>query len=52
MFQTVNHEKVFWDLKVKTKGTFGGHLNIRSIVPVIEQLEQLQSDSNLDYLCH
>ncbi len=44
MFQTVNP-------KLKHKGIFGGHLNIRNIVSKTEQPEQLLSDSNLDYLC-
>lgn len=51
MFQTVNHAKVLWNPKIKPGGIFGGHLNIRSILSKTEQLEQLLSDSNLDYLC-
>ena len=51
LFQTVNHAKVLWDPKVKPKGVFGGHLNIRSAVPKSEQLEQLLTYSNLDFLC-
>ncbi len=30
-FQTVNHAKVIWDPTVKSRGIFGGHLNIRSL---------------------
>lgn len=51
MFQTVNHAKVLWDPQVKPKGIFGGHLNIRSVLSKTEQLEQLLTNSNLDYLC-
>lgn len=51
LFQTVNHAKVLWDPKVKPKGVFGGHLNIRSAVSKSEQLEQLLTQSNLDFLC-
>lgn len=29
IFQTVNHAKILWDQKLKPKGIFGGHLNIR-----------------------
>lgn len=51
LFQTVNHAKVLWDPEVKPKGVFGGHLNIRSAVSKSEQLEQLLTHSNLDFLC-
>ena len=51
MFQTVNHAIVLWDPKIKPKGIYGGHLNIRSVVSKTEQLEQLLTNSNLDYLC-
>lgn len=29
----------------------GGHINIRSILPKIDQINRLLTDSNLDYLC-
>ncbi|MEQ2189935.1 hypothetical protein GOODEAATRI_030422 [Goodea atripinnis] len=32
-FQTVNHARVVWDPALKPKGIFGGHLNIRSLIP-------------------
>lgn len=35
-FQTVNHAKVIWDLTVKPRGVFGGHLNIRSLILKLE----------------
>ena len=50
-FQTVNHDKVLWDLKSKPKGILGGHLNIQSIISKGDQIHTLLSDSNLDYLC-
>lgn len=51
IFQTVNHAKLLWDPNVKSRGLFGGHLNIRSIVSKNEQLSHLLSNSNLDFLC-
>lgn len=51
LFQTVNHAKVLWDSKVKSKSVFGGHLNICSARLKHEQLEQLLIQSNLDCLC-
>lgn len=51
LFQTVNHARVLWDPKLKPKGIFGGHLNIRSLVSKAEQIEHLLTDSNVDYLC-
>lgn len=36
-FQTVNNSKIIWDPNAKPKGLLGGHLNIRSILPKIEQ---------------
>ena len=50
-FQTVNHAKVLWDPKLKLRGLFGGHFNIRSITAKSNQLTHLVSDSNLDFLC-
>lgn len=50
IFQTANHAKVLLDPKVKPRGLFGGHLNIRSIVAKSEQLSHLLSNSNLDFL--
>jgi len=50
IFQTANHAKVLWDPKVKPRGLFGGHLNIRSVVAKSE-LSHLLSNSNLDFLC-
>ena len=47
MFQTVNHAIVLWDPKIKPKGIYGGHLNIRSVVSKTEQLEQLLTNSIL-----
>ncbi len=51
LFQTVNHAKVVWDQKLKPRGLFGGHLNVRSVVSKTEQLTHLLLNSNLDYLC-
>lgn len=48
--QTLNHAKLIWDPRSKTKGLLGGHLNIRSIVSKSNQLEHLLSHSNLDFL--
>ncbi|XP_042291529.1 uncharacterized protein LOC121912999 [Thunnus maccoyii] len=50
-FQTVNHAKVLWDLKLKPRGLFGGHFNIRRITAKSNQPTHLVSDSNLDFLC-
>lgn len=50
-FQTVNHAKVIWDPKLKPKGLFGGHLNVRSAVAKTDQVKHLLMNSNLDYLC-
>lgn len=44
-------QKILWEQKFKPKGIFGGHINIRSIVQKSEEIQQLLSDSNLDYLC-
>ena len=51
VFQTVNHSRIVWDPKAKTKGLLGGHLNIRSILSKSEQIQHLLLDSNLDFLC-
>ena len=51
VFQTVNHSRIIWDPKVKPKGLFGGHLNIRSIVSKSDQIQHLLMESNLDFLC-
>ncbi|KAK7877748.1 hypothetical protein WMY93_030562 [Mugilogobius chulae] len=51
IFQTVNHARVIWDRKLKPKGLFGGHLNIRSLVSKADQLKHLLTNSNLDFLC-
>lgn len=45
-FQTVNHAKVLSDLKSKPKGILGGYLNIRSVIPKIDQIYTLLCDSN------
>lgn len=47
IFQTVNHAKVIWDPKVNHKGIFGGHLNIRSLLPKCDEIKALLLDSNL-----
>ncbi len=36
---TLNQAKVIWDPKCKPKGLFGGHLNIRSILPKCDQIQ-------------
>lgn len=51
MFQTVNPAKVLWDQNAKPKGLFGVHRNIRSLVSKSEQIEELLTNSSLDYLC-
>ena len=51
IFQTVNHAKVIWDPAIKPRGIFGGHLNIRSLLPKHDEIQALLVDSNLDYLC-
>lgn len=50
LFQTVNHARVIWDSKLKSKGILGGHLNIRSIILKRDQVEHLLMNSNLDFL--
>lgn len=50
-FQTVNHAKVVWDPKIKPRGLFGGHLNIRSMTAKSDQVTHLLSESNLDFIC-
>lgn len=49
-FQTVNHAKVIWDSTAKPKGIFGGHLNIRSVLSKLNEVHNLLSNSNLDFL--
>lgn len=51
IFQTVNHAQIIWNPQTKPKGILGGHINIRSILPKIDQINRLLTDSNLDYLC-
>lgn len=36
---------------VKPKGIFGGHLNIRSLMPKRDEIRTLLVDSNVDFLC-
>ena len=50
-FQTVNHAQVIWNPHSKPKGLLGGHLNIRSLLPKIDQMRKLLMESNLDFLC-
>ena len=45
-----NCQWVLWDPKLKLRGLFGGHFNIRGITKKINQLTHLLSDSNLDCL--
>lgn len=40
-----------WDLRAKPKGLLDGRLNICSIIPKSDQIIQLLTDSNLDFLC-
>lgn len=37
-FQTVNHAKVIRNSETKPKGILGGHTNIRSILPKMDQI--------------
>ena len=41
IFQTVNHAKVIWDPAIKPRGIFGGHLNIRSLLPKHDEIQAL-----------
>lgn len=50
-FQTVNHAKIVWNNKSKLRGILGGHLNIRSLMPKLDQVHILLTESNLDYIC-
>ncbi len=49
IFQTVNQAKVIWDPKVKSRGIFGGHLNIKSSLRKYDKIKALLLDSNLDF---
>lgn len=49
-FRTVNHAKVIWNPRKKTKGITGGHLNLQSILSKSDQIQHLFMDSNLDFL--
>ncbi len=51
LFQTVNHAQIIWNSDTKPKGILGGHINIRSILSKIDQIQNLLIDSNLDFLC-
>ena len=50
MFQTINHAQIIWNRKSKMSGLMGGHVNIRSLLPKLPQIEILLSGSNLDFL--
>lgn len=50
-FQTINHAQVIWNYQSKPKGILGGHINIRSILPKMDQIHNLLTGSNPDYLC-
>lgn len=50
LFQTVQHSKMIWDPCAKPRGLIGGHLNICSVRAKTDQLENLFTDSNLDFL--
>ena len=50
MFQTINHAQIIWNRKSKLSGLMGGHVNIRSLLPKLPQIEILLSGSNLDFL--
>lgn len=49
-FQTVNRAKVIWDSKSKPKGIVGGHLNIWSAISKEDQVHQILTDCNQDFL--
>ena len=51
LFQTVNHAQIIWNPDTKPRGILGGHINIRSILPKIDQIQNLLMESNLDFLC-
>lgn len=51
LFKTVSHAQIIWNSETKPKGILGGHINIRSILPKIDQIQNLLTDSNLDFLC-
>nr|XP_054591087.1 uncharacterized protein LOC129154844 [Nothobranchius furzeri] len=44
LFQTVNSD-------TKPNGILGRHINVRSILPKIDQIQNLLMESNLDFLC-
>ena len=44
LFQTVNHAKIIWNSECKPKGILGGHINIRSILPKIDQIRNVLKD--------
>ena len=50
MFQTINHAQIIWNPKSKSSGVLGGHINVRSLLQKLPQIEILLSDSNLDFL--
>ena len=50
MFQTINHAQIIWNNKSKSSGILGGHLNVRSLLQKLPQIEILLSGSNLDFL--
>ena len=50
MFQTINHAQIIWNHKSKSSGLLGGHVNIRSLMQKLPQIEILLSGSNLDFL--
>lgn len=46
LFQTVNHAQIIWNSEAKPNGILGGHINIRSMPPKIDQIQNLLMDSN------
>ena len=51
LFQTVNHAQIIWNTDTKPNGILGGNINVRSILPKIDQIQNLLMESNLDFLC-
>ena len=50
MFQTINHAQIIWNNNSRSSGILGGHLNVRSLLQKLPQIEILLSGSNLDFL--
>lgn len=47
----LSQARTIWDPVYKKGGLFGGHLNVRSLVPKREQIEHLLCNSNVNFIC-